>query len=491
MPLFLKKPGQETSKDKPAVGVAPVQILGKPPAVGVISRMKLGASKGSSLRELILRFYKKDMAVITSALGVLLLAPIVEHFISAPGDSRSIGPGGGLNDPRFGAGSPFEPGAGGYGAPGSSANGVNNGRITPLNVRDPGYLIIPDRDDAIPKTADAAAPAPKDTGWSSTVKEAARDGAKAAFSASKSTVASKLTTALKGLGGGPSGGGSGAASASASALTPLSAKNVPHGSPTHSSLSSVVSAPGYKGVSARGASQVSGSIDSLRASASLQASLLNRNGTGAGGGSYEMVRDSLNSGGGMAAAGGGGYGASSPIAASDKKDGANPKDNKTEQKESLIYLRTKMEMEKSIDLKWKKKEWDEFGRDKMHDEENTKGSWQLKAAQVQANAQIAAAAIQAAGQVASAMIGAMGKGGGGGAPSPGQGQQVKEGNEGLGSAYSGDRVTNYEEGANEYLRSAEGVRREDDVKTSDWKDDEKGADKQLEVAEGGGDGSVG
>ncbi|MBI5596634.1 MAG: hypothetical protein HY928_11140, partial [Elusimicrobia bacterium] len=47
--------------------------------------------------------------------------------------------------------------------------------------------------------------------------------------------------------------------------------------------------------------------------------------------------------------------------------GSNSKDAK-QLGESLAFLRQKMEMEKQMDLKWKKKEWSEFGRRKMLEE---------------------------------------------------------------------------------------------------------------------------
>ncbi|MBI3505151.1 MAG: hypothetical protein HY059_09935 [Proteobacteria bacterium] len=406
MALILGRSSTKKDDKEQKGGAIPLRLNGGPGDGPQPFGRKLGG-KGTSLLDLIKQFYRKDMAVITSALGVLFLAPIAEHFISGPSDSRVIQPGFDSKDNPFGGGSPFEPGAGGN-APGGVSWGANQSRITPLNARDPGYLIIPDRDgEGGPATAQVAPPGQeaKDQGWKDVVKEHAREGAKAAFGAAGNPrVKSALTTALKSMAGGGDKGGGSSASASNVSLAPP-AKSVLSKGGSDSSSHMIAAAPGYKGVSMRGANQISGSIDSLRAAGGGN-SLLNRGGIIVPGGGT-TANDTMHGGGG--GAGGGGMGGNTPATEAAKGGGPNSKENKPEQKESLAYLRTKMEMEKSIDLKWKKKEWDEFGRAKMHEEENTKGGWQLKAAQVQANAQIQAAAIQAAGTIAAAAVKEMGK----------------------------------------------------------------------------------
>ncbi|MBI3505152.1 MAG: hypothetical protein HY059_09940 [Proteobacteria bacterium] len=348
------------------------------------------------------RFLRKDVLFIASGLGVLLLAPFSEFFIpksdKVPRMSRGFDSKGGL----LAAGSPFEPGAGGN-APGGLPGGPGRVQITPLMASDPRQMIIPDQDEAAQtKTADApaAAPAepPKDEGWGSVAKKAATRGAREAFSqAGAPRLKSALSDVVKGLSGG--GGGS---TQAAYNLAPISARGVPYKGDSVKSYSLASAAPGYRSVAMRSLASSGNSFDNMKAAAGNQASLLNK-GTAA-----EALK---------AAADAAAKTKDGDLSGKDKDDEkkkptANPKDeDKNKKKESLAELAAKMEMQKQVELKWKKKEWDELGRTKMHEEENAKGSWQLKSAQVQANAQVVSAAISAVANVLSSAIGS-GKGGG-------------------------------------------------------------------------------
>ncbi|MBI3505153.1 MAG: hypothetical protein HY059_09945 [Proteobacteria bacterium] len=396
MSILSGRPAKQGDGDTSKKG-APVKLIGAPPFGGPKGfSPKLAGKRPASVQELVALFFKKDMAVIASGLGVLLFAPIVEHFVSNPSDEKSIQSGFGTREAFFGGTSPFEPGTGGA-APGTLHGGPAGNRITPLTGGHPGDLIIPEHDDkAASASADLAAPptpAPKDESWGSVVKDAARAGAKGAFEAAGNPrVKSALTSALRKL---SDAGGTGAQGGSAAHMPLLAVPREQIRGNVESNFMKVAAAPGYKGVS-RGISQRT--PEGARGAADSQGGFFNRSGSALSS-LQQAANERIHGGGGAPTLSGGAGGGDAG-----KGPGASPKGEQKDKPESLIQLQQKMDMQKDIDLKWKKKEWDELGRSKMHEEENAKGQWQLKAASVQAMATVAAGALQAAGTVLGSML---------------------------------------------------------------------------------------
>ena len=311
------------------------------PAVNLVDRLK-------SLR-------KKDLAFIAAGLSTLVMAPVAEHFVMSPEDQSGQLQGGFSRNGAFGdAGSIYDPGTGSM-SPGGLI-GQGSDVITPLNVRDPSALIMgPGMVQKPSASVDAAAPPKADSGWKDALA-AAQKGATAATKAAKlPTPHPKMQGALRGgVGGG--GGGSGASFT----LPPINANNVPNRAGDSNALTRSQAAPGYKGAASRSTAP-GGGAESLKGAGSRQGDLMNKGGSAAGA-LDQAAREAIPGGYGGAGAGGpsGGEADKGP-------GGSNAKDSKS-LGESLEFLRRKMEMEKEMDLKWKKKAWKEFERGKMIEE---------------------------------------------------------------------------------------------------------------------------
>ena len=91
MPDSIIKPktsGEEKSEQAPHKSVGILKLLSgsKPAGPKIFTRTRL-STKGSSLTDLIAKFYKTDLAAICSACAVLLMAPIAERFIHPPSEA--------------------------------------------------------------------------------------------------------------------------------------------------------------------------------------------------------------------------------------------------------------------------------------------------------------------------------------------------------------------------------------------------------------------
>lgn len=318
-------------------------------AAGPMFKLR-GLGGASSLMERLKQFKKKDLAFIASGLGVLVLAPIAEHYLLGPDEQSSVLQQGfdSKGNPFSGVSAPFEPGAGGFspgGLPGQSTD-----IITPLNVRDPSALIW--GPGAVQQPSAGAAPPAQagkpESSWKDALSEGARKAGDSPFNKAALAGAIRGLSALSGssYGGGP-----------AYTLPPISASNVPNRPEMRGSLAQVQGSPGYKGVAPRGLSQASGGYDALKAAAEGQGGMLNRGGS-ASGNLESAAREAMPTGRGESLGGPGG-------GASGKDPGASQKDPAKSLGESLAFLKAKMEMEKALELKWKRKEWEQFERGKM------------------------------------------------------------------------------------------------------------------------------
>jgi len=164
-----------------------------------------GLAGGMSFMERLKQFKKKDLAFILAGLGVLIMAPLAEHFMMSPesADSGAFKPGWGFQPSgRFGSGdSPYERGVDGMAAGGAVGGGSDV--ITPLNVRDPSALIMgPGASQQPAATATApTAPSKESTDWKDAIANAAGKGASAATRAARLPVPKPALTnaGLRGL----------------------------------------------------------------------------------------------------------------------------------------------------------------------------------------------------------------------------------------------------------------------------------------------------
>ncbi|TBR23897.1 hypothetical protein EPO15_05110 [bacterium] len=167
----------------------------------------------------------------------------------------------------------------------------------------------------------------------------------------------KMAGAIRGLsalGGG--GGGTGASLK----LDPLSASGVPNRAAGSNALTRSQATPGFRGATSRSGAS-SGAGEDLRAAGARQSDIFNKGG-GAAAALDSASREAIPAGGAGSSGGRPGEGGET------KNPGGNSqKDNKS-LGESLAFIRQKMEMEKALDLKWERKKWNEFGRQKMMEE---------------------------------------------------------------------------------------------------------------------------
>jgi hypothetical protein len=321
-----------------------------------------GLPGGSTIVERLKNLRKKDMAFIAAGLSVLMMAPVAEHFMMSPSEeSGTLQQGFNERGPLFPDGTTvYEQGTGGF-SPGSLL-GQGADVITPLNVRDPAALVMgpgatqkPSAGAPIPKVT---TPTKKKGGWKDALKQAASKGTRQAVkkSAKLPRPNVKMTGALRGLSalGSLKGGGGPTAKLSAP-----NASNVPNKARGSDSLTRAQAAPGYRGTARRGPAS-GGGPESLKAAGQRHGDIFNK------GGAANALDTAAKSG---VPGGGSGYGSGGPGQDGARKGpgGNSHKDNRS-LGESLAFIRAKKEMEKAIDLKWKKKEWREFGRKKMIEE---------------------------------------------------------------------------------------------------------------------------
>ncbi|MFA6091641.1 MAG: hypothetical protein WCU88_04060 [Elusimicrobiota bacterium] len=315
-----------------------------------------GFNGASTLMERLKSLRKKDMAFIGAGLSVLLMAPMAEHFLMSPEEqsgelTKGFGNGSFMVDP----GGVYDPGAGGF-SPGGLL-GQGSDVITPLNVRDPSALVMgPGATQKAPATEAPAAPSaakPADNAWKDALAAAQKGASAATKRAALPMPHPKLAAGIRGLGAAGGGGGG------SYSLPPISASNVPGRASGSNSLSRAQATPGYRGAAPR--SMASGnSPESLRSAGAHQGDILNKGGS-AGSALEQAARESM--------PGGAGDSGGRPGSGEDNKGPGQGggKDNKS-MGESLAFLRQKMEMEKEIELKWKRKMWKEFERGKMMEE---------------------------------------------------------------------------------------------------------------------------
>ena len=323
-----------------------------------------GLPGGSTVMDRLKNLRKKDLIFIAAGLCTLGMAPLAEHLLMAPEDSSGqLKEGFSTQGPLFADGSTVYESGSGVGSPGALI-GQGTDVITPLNVRDPSNLVMSPgstkKQDAVvtppPPPPSSGKPEPD---WRDVLKDSAKGAASAAVKSAgklpKPNV--KMAGAIRGLsalGGG--GGGTGASLK----LDPLKAEHAPNRATGSNALSRVQATPGFRGATSRSPAS-SGAGEDLKAAGMRQADVFNKGG-GAAGALDAASREAIPSG------GAGNFGGR-PNQGDETKSpgGSNHKDSK-QLGESLAFLRQRMEMEKSMDLKWKKKEWSEFGRQKMLEE---------------------------------------------------------------------------------------------------------------------------
>ncbi|HBT60514.1 MAG TPA: hypothetical protein DEB40_02055 [Elusimicrobia bacterium] len=307
-----------------------------------------GLAGGMSFMERLKQFKKKDLAFILAGLGVLIMAPLAEHFMMSPesADSGAFKPGWGFQPSgRFGSGdSPYERGVDGMAAGGAVGGGSDV--ITPLNVRDPSALIMgPGASQQPAATATApTAPSKESTDWKDAIANAAGKGASAATRAARLPVPKPALTnaGLRGLGVAAGGGGS------SYSLPGISAANVPNKAASSDSLSQVSRAPDYRGVGPRGSQNASaGAMEALKKAAANAGSDFNRQGPASS--ALESAASHQMPGGGYGDGMGGGGGRD------DKGFGGNQDKGSKSMGESLEFLALKDEQQKARDLKWELK----------------------------------------------------------------------------------------------------------------------------------------
>lgn len=324
---------------------------------------KIKGLSALSFMERLKQFKKKDLAFIAAGLGVLFMAPLVEHFMMAPesGDPSKFAEGFGSRPPNgIGTGgSPYEGGYNGL-APGGLL-GSGSDVITPLNVRDPSALVMGPSSSAptpvsSPKPSEPATTAKSD--WKDALANAGSRASKEVVkNASLPVPKIPLQGGLRGLGvlGGGGGGGS-------YSLPAISAAGVPNTAAGSRSLNSV-SAPGYKGLASRGPNVGgSGGMEGLKKGAGSAGDAFNRG--SAASGLENAAATSMGSG--SDSSGGAGAGGAS---AGEKGSSQNSNLGSRNQGESLEFLMRKQRMEKELEMYYKKlekKDWELFGYDLGH-----------------------------------------------------------------------------------------------------------------------------
>ncbi|MFH1724299.1 MAG: hypothetical protein ABII00_06720, partial [Elusimicrobiota bacterium] len=320
-----------------------------------------GLSGGASIIDRFKSLRKKDLVFIASGLSVLCMAPVAEHLMMGP--EQEVGmleEGFDSKGPLFPDGTTiYESGTGGF-APGGLV-GQGTDVITPLNVRDPSALVMGPGATRKPSATVDSPPTPKSGGsWKDALAQSAKAGAKGAIKKSgklpKPSV--KMSGSLRGLSalsGSSSGGGP------SFKLEAPSSAGVPSRARESGALTRASAVPGYRGAARRGMAS-SGSPESMRAAGGRQADIFNKAASAAD--SLQSAADeAIPTGDGLSTSGG----SPGDGSTTENPGGTSTKDSKA-LGESLEFLRQKMEMEKRMNLDWKKKEWNEFGKKKMIEE---------------------------------------------------------------------------------------------------------------------------
>ncbi|PJA12280.1 MAG: hypothetical protein CO113_17115 [Elusimicrobia bacterium CG_4_9_14_3_um_filter_62_55] len=322
---------------------------------------------GSSLLDRLKNLRRKDLMFIAAGLGTLMMAPLAEHFMMTPEENvGTLEEGFDSKGPLFPDGSTvYEHGTGGFSPGGLVGQGTDV--ITPLNVRDPSALVMgpgaKQKQEAVVEPPATTTPRDDDSSaskWKDALAESAKSGVKEAVKRTPKlpTPNVKMQGALRGLSALSGGGGKGGSFT----LPALSASNVPNRAAGSNSLTRSQAVPGFQGATRRSGAAGSG-LEALKGAAGRQADIFSKAGS---------ASDGLQTAANVALPfpGGGGSGWGGP--GGDGDPGKNPGGNQIKENkqlgESLEFLRRKMEQEKMIGLKWKKKEWNQFGRQKAIEE---------------------------------------------------------------------------------------------------------------------------
>lgn len=322
-----------------------------------------GLSNASTVMDRLKNLRKKDLIFIAAGLCTLGMAPLAEQLLMSPEEASGVlKEGFSTQGPLFADGSTVYEQGSGVGSPGGLV-GQGTDVITPLNVRDPSNLVM--SPGATKKTDAVVAPPPTTAGgktepdWKDVLKDSARSGASKAVQQTPKLPRPnvKMAGAIRGLSA--LGGGGGGTSASLK-LDGLRAEHAPNHAGGSNSLTRSQATPGFRGATSRSNSST-GAGEDLKNAGSRQADIFNR-----GGGAANALDSASREG---IPTGGAGFGNGRPGNGDETKNpGGNNAKSEKQLGESLAFLRQKMEQDKQIDLKWKKKEWKEFGRQKMMEE---------------------------------------------------------------------------------------------------------------------------
>lgn len=318
-----------------------------------LSKFQLRSPSGKlSFIDRLRQFRRKDLAFILAGLGILFMAPLADFLFTGSGsdDSGAVGTGWGLRNALggLGGGGPFDYGLNGM-APGG-ALGSNGEVITPLDARDPASLILglPGMGGEAPKTPVETPSAPSQNSFKDSFGGAAAGAARAAVKSAGFGIP-HLPLGAAGLRALGFGGGSHAAAGGAGGMSGINAWGVPTHAAGNSSLSNVLSTPGYKGSAARNPMS-GGGFGAMKTAADRAAKNFDNVGSAAANLQKAAAMPIVGAGGGNT--GGGGAGGKSGGAG---QTGSIGKTNKSIG-QSLAYMAAKQNLQHAIDLYWKKQE---------------------------------------------------------------------------------------------------------------------------------------
>jgi len=353
-----KFPGFSGGKKGAGAGAAGMRIRGM-------------SGGGGSLMDRLKNLRRKDLMFIGAGLATLMMAPVAEHFMMTPEENvGALEEGFDSKGPLFPDGSTvYESGTGGFSPGGLVGSGTDV--ITPLNVRDPSALVMGPGAKQKPEAVVTPPPVASSSSsnddssaskWKDALAESAKSGVREAVRKSPKLPrpSVKMQGALRGLSalsGSSKGGGA------SFKLPGLSASNVPNSARGSNSLTRSQAAPGFRGAARRSNASGSG-LEGLRGAAGRQADMFSQAGN-AGDGLQTAANVALPFPGG---GGRGGFGGPGGNDSGGKNPGGNQIKENKQLGESLEFLRRKMEQDKRIGLKWKKKEWNQFGRQKALEE---------------------------------------------------------------------------------------------------------------------------
>jgi len=336
---------------------APLPVLADRPATVPTFRTQ-GAVKlqfMSGLGKRLRNVDSRDLSLIAAGLSMLLMGPIVSHLVSNESGGAAVLDAG-FDRKGFSFGGFAESLAG------ALPSGDLEGTITALQARDPASLIISEgREERPEPRMGAVSPGrpERKSGWQDAVASAAKRGTEAAtrrarLPSSGARLAGKLNAVAQASGRG--GGSTGAALS----LAPPSSRGLTHAAAPRSSLSRVEPTADYRGAGLRSSSSGTGSGSGFF-SEGKKMSLTGANPASGGSpaGSASISRSAGSApGGGRPSFDSAGH----TPGMSSTQDGRNVSVN---QKEDLARERRKMEMQKAVDLKWAKKQYNEVERKKM------------------------------------------------------------------------------------------------------------------------------